>query len=262
MQVDSERRATIKRFTPLRRARYLEVLAQTGNLRAAAEAIGFRRGRLAGLCKRDPDFAAQCDTARDTASARLEGAEGPFEGVEDANFETLRRGRDGRVSIIAVGPGRWSKQIEDAFIARLASTGNIERSAQAVGFAGTDMFRRRRQWPAFARRWDEALEEAETRLEFRLVNWGNSSDPDPDSTSTASIREEAFDREFALKFLKWREEKRRGGGARGRVAAPPTIAAVTERIIAKVAAIQRHDDAAQADLNHAAADQPMSPEAT
>lgn len=241
--MSESRLGKVRRFTPLRRERYLEVLALTGNLRAAAEAIDFRRNRLAGMVKRDADFAAACEAARDAADARLADAEGPFEGVENGAFETLRRGRDGRLPIIAVGPGRWSKSNEDAFIARLALTGNVERSAQAVGFAGTDMFRRRRQWPAFARRWDEALEDAETRLEFRLVNWGNSVDPDDGRANrTAPAVDEAFDPEFALKFLKWREEKRRGGGARGRASAPPSIDAVTERIVAKVAAIKRHRD--------------------
>lgn len=51
-----------------------------------------------------------------------------------------------------------------------------------------------------------------------------------------------FDPDFALRFLKWREEKRRGAVNRGAaVAAPPPIEEVTERIIAKIEAIERHE---------------------
>lgn len=59
-----------------------------------------------------------------------------------------------------------------------------------------------------------------------------------------------FDPEFALRFLRWREEKRKGGGRRGRVPAPPSMEQVTESIIRKVEAIKRHrgrDDAGDAE---------------
>jgi hypothetical protein len=49
-----------------------------------------------------------------------------------------------------------------------------------------------------------------------------------------------FDPEFALRFLKWREEKRAGRGKRARAPAPPGIEEVTERIVRKVEAIKRH----------------------
>jgi hypothetical protein len=44
----------------------------------------------------------------------------------------------------------------------------------------------------------------------------------------------------AMRFLKWREEKRRGRGRRAPVAAPPSIEAVTEMIVRRVEAIKRH----------------------
>jgi hypothetical protein len=232
------RRRKVLRFTALRRETYLEALAETGNMRAAAEVIGFRRNRMDGIRKRDPAFAADCAAALRTADARLKGAEWQFEGVDGPEFQTLRRCRNGRVQIIAVGPGRWSKRVEDRFLAILSQCGNIEASARAVGFAGTDIFRRRRQWPGFDRRMAEALDEADVRLEFRLACHGNTVPPEGDAP--VDCPEVPFDPEFALKYLKWRQEKKAGGGRRGRIPAPPSIEAVTEKIVRRVEAIKRH----------------------
>ncbi|HEY0313419.1 MAG TPA: hypothetical protein VGC56_13090 [Allosphingosinicella sp.] len=262
------RRGRRKRFTALRRSDYLEVLERTGNARAAAEAIGISRNRLRAMRRREPGFDRDCAEAEAAATRRLAGVKGPFDGVEDGNFETIRRRRDGRVQIIAVGPGRWSKKIEDRFFAALAACGNIDASARAVGFAGTDMHRRRRQWPAFARRMDEMLEDAELRLELLLASTGNKwvqaegaggAGPGAgtgDAGAAAASREGAreavpFDPEFALRFLKWREEKRRaqgGGGARSSASAARRqavedmpIEAVREEILRRIDAIRAHE---------------------
>jgi hypothetical protein len=247
----SWRRGRVLRFTPLRREKYLEVLALTGNRRAAAEAIGMRDNRMRAMRARDPALDAECEAALAAANERLGGAEDPFAGIDDPEFSVIRKSRSGRMQVIAVGPGRWSKPIEDRFFAILSHCGNVEAAARAVGFAGTDMFRRKRQWPEFARRWERMLDEAEERLEFRLACWGNNVGPAGESgreesgtvtSDCPSADVVPFDPEFALKFLKWREEKRRGGGRRdhNRVRPPPSIEEVTENIVRKVEAIKRH----------------------
>jgi len=233
------RRRKVLRFTALRRETYLEVLAETGNKRAAAAAIGFGRNRMDGIIKRDPAFALDCEAALRAADSRLKEAEWQFDGVNDPEFQTLRKCRNGRMQIIAVGPGRWSKRVEDRFLAILSQCGNVEASARAVGFAGTDIFRRQRQWPGFARRMEEAHEEADVRLEFRLACWGNSVPPDGGEPVT-DCPEVPFDPEFALRYLKWRQEKKAGRGRRGRVPEPPSIEAVTEKIVRRVEAIRKH----------------------
>ena len=169
MKWSSWRRWKLVRFTALRREKYLAVLAATGNRRAAAQAIGMGENRMRSMRRNDPALDADCEAALKAASERLTGAEDPFDGIDDPEFSVIRRCRNGRVQVIAVGPGRWSKEIEDRFLAILSHCGNVEAAARAVGFAGTDMFRRKRQWPGFARRWEEALDEAEERLEFRLA---------------------------------------------------------------------------------------------
>ena len=167
------RRGKVVRFTALRRETYLEVLAATGNRTAAAAAIGVLPYRMRAMRRRDPALDADCEAAIAAASERLGAAEDPFEGLDDAQYSIIRRSRGGRLQVIAAAPGRWSKELEERFLAILAHCGNVEKSARAVGFSGTDMFRRRREWPGFARRWEAALEEAEVRLEFRLACWGN-----------------------------------------------------------------------------------------
>jgi len=49
-----------------------------------------------------------------------------------------------------------------------------------------------------------------------------------------------FDPDFAMRFLKWREEKRRGGGRWAPRARPPSIEEITDKIVRKVEAIKRH----------------------
>lgn len=239
MDKSGGRSRKVLRFTALRRETYLQVLAETGNKRAAGEAIGFRRGRAERIARRDPAFGADCEAALRAADARLKDSDWQFEEVEEPEFQTLRQCRNGRVQVIAVGPGRWSKRVEDRFLAILSQCGNVEASARAVGFAGTDIFRRRRQWPGFDRRMAEALDEADVRLEFRLACHGNTVPPDGEDIPV-DCPEVPFDPEFALKYLKWRQEKKAGRGRRGRVPEPPSIEAVTEKIVRKVEAIKRH----------------------
>ena len=52
-----------------------------------------------------------------------------------------------------------------------------------------------------------------------------------------------FNPEFALRFLKWREEKRRGRGRRGRGGCgrrEPSIEEVRDQVIRRISAIRRH----------------------
>lgn len=49
----------------------------------------------------------------------------------------------------------------------------------------------------------------------------------------------SFDPELALRFLKWREEKRRG--RRGSAPALPSAGEVRERIVRKVEALKRYE---------------------
>ncbi|HEX8064333.1 MAG TPA: hypothetical protein VF535_14105 [Allosphingosinicella sp.] len=67
------------------------------------------------------------------------------------------RGRHGRRSPV------WQEEIADAFLAVLRETGNAQAAIRAVGH-GDMFYRRRREDPAFARRWAEAVAAADLDL--------------------------------------------------------------------------------------------------
>jgi hypothetical protein len=222
-----------------RRQTYLEVLGETGNSRAAAEAIGMDRSTLRHRRRRDPEFDQACEEAVAAADARLAAGE-----IATDPFEAVRRGSNGRLQIVAVGAGRWTGLSEQKFFASLRVTGNMSASARAAGFTPETVWERRRQWPAFAATIEAVLEEAEVELEFRLAKLGNDVAPSTAGTAEAPPAP-PFDPEFALKFLKWREEKRRGGGRRGRGdryrRKEQPIEEVRASIMRKLDAIEAHE---------------------
>ena len=242
------------RFTAARRARYLEVLEQTGNGSAAAEAAGVHSTTARDWRKKDAAFAAGCTAATEAAERRLARARDPFDGVADGRFEVIQRARTGRLQIMAVRPGRWTKKVEDGFFDALRACGNVAASARLAGFSESAVWQRNRQWPAFSQRMQQTLEDADLGLEFRLACMGNNVGAcfDPDCEEVAEGPPAAggepaalppgngvFDPSLALKYLKWREEKKSGGGRRGRIPAPPSIEEVTAKIVRKVEAIKR-----------------------
>lgn len=229
-------------FTAERREAYLGNLRRTGNHQAAAREAAVRAAAAQRYRQRVPDYERLCVAALDGAHRRLAGIErgGPEDG---GAFESIRRGADGRLKIQALGKRHWSKQTEEWFFEVLRECGNVTASARAAGVSAAAVWKRRREWPAFARRMEVALDEAEVALEFRVAclgtNWTEEVEAKaPAEPSPAATAASPFDHEFALRFLKWREEKRRGRA--GAVAALPSAADVRARIIRKVAAIKRH----------------------
>ena len=239
------RRRKVRRFTAERRAQFLEHLRRTGNQGAAAKAVGMHRDNVEKRRRRDAEFAIACVAAEEEVGRRLAGARDPFDGVADGEFETIRRGRGGRLQIVATRKGKWTKAKEAFFLDAMRQCGNVAASARAVGMSESSVWTRRREWAGFRTKMEEALDEAEVVLEFRLATLGNNvgagaAAAGADRGTVTSNRPPPFDQEFALRFLKWREEKRRGGGKRGRAVPPPSIEEVTERIVRKVQAIKRH----------------------
>lgn len=230
-------------FTAERRESYLGNLRRTGNHAAAAREAGISPAAARRYRNRTPDYEALCATAGREAQARLADAEGPEDGDLDPAFESIRRGADGRLKIQARGKRRWSKAKEDRFFAVLRECGNIAASARSAGVSREAVWKRRREWPAFARRMEQALDEAEVSLEFRVAclgtNWTEEAEArDSGDAGESEAPPGPFDHEFALRFLKWREDKRRG--QRGMTAALPPAEDVRARLIRKVQAVKRH----------------------
>jgi hypothetical protein len=239
---EKKKRGPKTRLSAEKRERFLEVLGQTGNRRTAAEAIGVEPRLMDQRRRFDPLLDRQWKDALDQAERRLAGAAGPTDCIGGAEPMVIRRGPGGRARIVKAGARRWSAPVEARFLAVLAASGNISGSARAVGFSPSTVALRRRKFPPFAARVEEALADAEISLEFRLLvesgalEWEHEADGEEPAVPR-------FDPDLALRILKWREAKRLGiakAGRNGRVAALPPVDEVRERILRKVAAIKRH----------------------
>jgi hypothetical protein len=239
-----------RRLTQARREKFLKVLAQTGNRRMAAEAIGFDARLMDQRRRYDALLDRQWTEAAAQADRRLAGIEGPYDEEAGETPLAIGRGPNGRLQLRKCGEKRWSRAVEDRFFATLTMCGNIRASAKAVGFSDSCIAQRRRKYPDFARRFEEALDDAEVEIEFRVAaevrgsrHNGDSHFAGADGSSPAPMPEsdspQPLDLDAAIRFLKWREEKRRGRGRRGRVPKPPSIEEVTAKIIRQVKAIKR-----------------------
>jgi transposase-like protein len=240
----ARRRQKRRHFTEERRSVYLDCLGRTGNHQAAAREAGISAAAARRFRKRTRDYEALCAAAERAADALLAGAESPEEGVADPAFESIRRGADGRLKIQARGRRRWSKTKEERFFAVLRECGNIAASARAAGISREMVWKKRRQWPAFARRFDETMDEAEVALEFRVACLGThwteeAEEREHEEAPESEIAPGRFDHEFALRFLKWREEKRRRGSSAPTLSLPP-IEEVRDEVLRRIAAIRRH----------------------
>ena len=242
------------RLSGEKRDRFLEVLSQTGNRRFAAQAIGVDARLMDQRREFDPALDAAWEQALEQADRRLAGAKGP---LDTSGMNVIKRGHSGRLQIVRAGPKRWSRPVEERFFAALAACGTISAAARSVGFSVSCIDQRRRKWPAFERRMEEALDAAEIEIEFRLATCSNPPETDRGAGAGAAAHHDEtpasagttegggttgkFDPDLALRFLRFREEKRRGlAKRRGRPPAPPAIEDVTEKILRRIAAIKRH----------------------
>ncbi len=264
-QKEPRRRPKVKRFTAPRREAFLAFLRKTGNFSAAAQAVGIDRSTAEQRRKRDAQFALDCMAAKAAAARLLAGATDCFDGVADAELQTIKRGPHGRAMIVAARKGKWCKSTEEVVLAVLRQCGNAAAAARAAGISEGTIWTRRRQWPAFRARMEEALEEAEVVLEFRLATMGGRAWMAEDGAGeaegmgagegmgtegTGTVTSNCppaipFDADLALRFLKWRELKRQGHGwRRGRHNGLPDrpFEEVVDSIMGKIEAIERHEN--------------------
>jgi hypothetical protein len=234
-----------RRLTAGERARFLEVLRETGNRKAAAAAIGVEPRLMDQRREHDSELDRDWEEAEGEAHRRLSLANGPFDCAPTGKLNMIRRGKRGRLQMVAGREGRWTSAVERRFLEVLRTCGSVRAAAKAVGFSEGTVWNRRRKWPAFAAELERVLEEAELALEFRIAAMGNNILPcDGEETEEGRQPEPIapipFDPDFAMRFLKWREEKRHGRGHRTPWAKPPSPEEVTEKIVRRVEAIKRH----------------------
>jgi hypothetical protein len=226
------------------RALFLKVLRETGNRCAAAAAIGVEPRAMDQRQARDPELDRDWRAALDEAHLALALAKGPFDCPQGTARNTIRRGKNGRLQLVAAGEERWSAAVEERFKEALRACGSVRAAAQAAGFTESAVWKRRRAWPVFAEMIEELLEEAELGLELRIASMGSNVVPAKETGAVAGNcpppEPMPFDADFAMRFLKWREEKRRGGGRWAPRAKPPSIEEVTDKIVRRAEAIKRH----------------------
>ncbi|MET1111651.1 MAG: hypothetical protein ABWX67_09020 [Allosphingosinicella sp.] len=193
----------------------------------------------------DPELDRAWAAAVEAAHRGLSGATGPFDCPQAGKLNMIKRGKRGRLQLVSSGEDRWNAAVERRFLEALRACGSVRGAARAVGFCEGTIWDRRRKWPAFAAALETLLDEAELTLEFRLASLGSNVLPAGDEagageSAAAPVESAAFDPDFAMRFLKWREEKRRGRGRWAPRAKPPSIEQVTEKIVRRVMAIKRH----------------------
>ena len=89
--------------------------------------------------------------------------------------ELVVKGTNGRrVQIARARLRQWTPRVEDRFLATLAATCNVKAACAEAGMTAASAYGHRKRWPAFAKRWDEAVETGYARIELALVeNGGN-----------------------------------------------------------------------------------------
>jgi hypothetical protein len=178
-----------RKTSPARRAAFLQTLAETGNQTIAAERAKVSRSWVQLHRSTDPAFDADVRAAIAGAKAALRADPSPQPlsrkgrgtnqppsrwGHLDGE-ELVVRGTGGsegrkRVQIARARLKQWTGRIEDRFLAVLAATCNVKAACAEVGMTAASAYAHRKRWPAFARRWDEALSEGCLALETALLD--------------------------------------------------------------------------------------------
>lgn len=231
------------RFTRWRRRRFFALLGESGNVRMACALSGTGLGCIYRLRRTEPGFVALMEaakakadeglgrndapgrgpsTAPRAAQCRVDRASGPSlpsesrGGIEGDDCVVIRHGRGGRLRLMAAGDHWWSSRHDSIFLGHLRVTGNATASAKAAGFTVKSAWNRRDRLPSFARAWDRALEEAEERLNGRLVaevltgTLGMDRHGTAQERATAAAERGPFDVWLALWLLKHWEAQRQG----------------------------------------------------
>jgi hypothetical protein len=220
------------RFTRWRRAHFFRVLGETGHAQMAAAAAGVSLGCIYRLRRLEPGFTEKMAAAAAAADERLAKGQ-PDDGDSTGTGQqavVIRKGRGGRLRVVAAGPHWWTERHDALFLRHLRATGNVAASARAAGFTPKSAWNRRQRLPAFAWAMDEARDSADLALEFGLAGLALGRG----GAEEAGGR---LDGEQAKAKLGFRAGRKLGRHSPRRPP-PPTIEAVTARIERLVRAVK------------------------
>lgn len=132
---------------------------------------------------------------------------------------------------------QWTPRAEARFLAPLLATCNVKAACAAVGLTAASAYAHRGRWPAFARRWDLAIEEGYMRIEIALVEQGCNLFSDPELAADTPLGPMSLDQ--AIHILHMHKNEVRGIGRRpGRWRRPRTLDEVRDSILRKLQAIE------------------------
>lgn len=240
-----------RKFTEERKQAFLTAVRETGNQTIAAERAKVSRAWVQLHRSTDPGFkaavAAAVAEARASLSQRSEtspersGQEPPpgwgfLDGVELVVRGTGGSGGGKRVQIARARLRQWTPRVECRFLATLGATCNVKAACAEVGMSTTSAYDHRERWPAFARRWGQAIEEGELQLEFALAAFGLNPFSPLQPPAPAPVPPMRADE--ALRALHRHKGRLHGIGKRpGRAATLPPAADVRKRIVRRAAAV-------------------------
>jgi hypothetical protein len=168
------------KMSPQRRAAFLKALEATGNQTVAAERAKVSRSWVQLHRSTDSAFDAAVRAAIAAAKAALRCAPDQARGGRGSNRppfgwghldgeELVVRGTNGRrVQIARARLHQWTPRVERRFLATLAATCNVKAACAEVGMSAASVYPHRERWPAFAARWEAAIERGYERLEVAL----------------------------------------------------------------------------------------------
>ncbi len=138
--------------------------------------------------------------------------------------------------------GRWWTDRDDAvFLGHLRVTGNASASARAAGFTPKSAWNRKARITSFARAWEEAMEEAEIRLEMRLLKEAADGTPAQYPGAYQAREPEDFDPWLAMWMLNW-HDGRRSGRIRGSVARRTTFDEAIGMLAKEIRTVRRYEE--------------------
>lgn len=129
----------------------------------------------------------------------------------------------------------WTDEAEALFLSHLASSCNVAASAAAAGFSAVTAYNHRRCDPAFARKWQAALDQGYARLEMELVRHAadmvENFEVDPDAPFKQMSMREAI-------HLLAIHQRRRDQPAASLAARPRSLDQARDSILRKLEAIE------------------------
>lgn len=148
----------------------------------------------------------------------------------------VRYTRDGHARVVQTSGAQWSDEAEERFFETLAATCNVTMAAAAAGFAHTTVYRWRLRRPAFAARWQAAIEHGFARLEAELLRAANDTLAGVAFDSDRPIPKMSIDQ--AMQLLREHRDAATNGARPGARARRRSLDEVRAGILKKVEAIR------------------------